>query len=313
MRRAPALVSVVLPTCNRARLLGRAIASVLAQTAADLELLVVDDGSIDGTPDVLAAIRDPRVHRLRLDVNGGVSRARNAAIAVSRGQWLAFLDDDNEWAPTYLARQLALVASRPEAGVVYCRAQRHDDRTDRDVGIAPVLVREGPVFCHIVNGWNPPVSCTMVRRSMLVAAGGFDERLRLREDLDLWLRLAQQTCFAGTSEILVVRHEHTGAHLSANALFYEAVFALQDCRWRSVIEATCGRPAYCRWRARFDLAGVRGAVETGRRVEAGRWARRMSPLLPWSAPLLARALALLALGPRAYDHLAMLRRGRAGH
>ena len=184
MRRAPALVSVVLPTFNRAHLVGRAIASVLAQTAEDLELLVVDDGSIDGTADVLAAVRDPRIHRLRLDVNGGVSRARNAAIAVARGRWVAFLDDDNEWAPAYLARQLALAASRRDAGVVYCRARRHDDRTDRDVGIAPVLVREGSVFCDVVNGWNPPISCTMVHRSTLVASGGFDERLRLAEDLE---------------------------------------------------------------------------------------------------------------------------------
>jgi glycosyltransferase involved in cell wall biosynthesis len=306
-------VSVVLPTFNRAHLVGRAIASVLAQTAEDLELLVADDGSNDGTADVLAAVRDPRIRRLRLDVNGGVSRARNAAIAVAGGAWVAFLDDDNEWAPTYLARQLALAVSRRDAGVVYCRARRHDDRTNRDVGIAPVVARERAVFCDVVNGWNPPVSCTMVRRSTLVAAGGFDERLRVAEDLDLWLRLAQATCIAGTPDTLVVRHERTGAQLSANARWYEGAFAVLDRRWRSVIEATCGRRGYCRWRARFELAGVRGAVENGHRVEAGRRAGRMSSLLPWSAPILGRCLVLLAIGARGYDRLAMLRRGRGGH
>ena len=112
-------VSVAISTWNRAHLVGRAIRSALAQTFEDFELLVVDDGSSDATPEVLAAVSDARLRRVRHERNFGVSRTRNTALGLARGEWLAYLDDDNEWAPDYLERQLAFAASQPAAGVVY--------------------------------------------------------------------------------------------------------------------------------------------------------------------------------------------------
>src|SRR5882672_7023255 len=108
-------VSVAISTWNRAHLVGRAIRSALAQTFEDFELLVVDDGSTDATPEVLAGVNDGRLRRVRHERNHGISRTRNTSLGLARGEWLAFLDDDNEWAPDYLERQLAFAASRPGA------------------------------------------------------------------------------------------------------------------------------------------------------------------------------------------------------
>ena len=103
-------VSVVLPTFERWPLLPRALSSVLEQTEADLEVLVIDDCSSDGTPARLAAVTDPRLRVLRQDPNQGVARARNRAIEEAHGEWIAFLDDDDFWAPTRLSEHLRAIA-----------------------------------------------------------------------------------------------------------------------------------------------------------------------------------------------------------
>jgi glycosyltransferase involved in cell wall biosynthesis len=92
-------VSVAISTWNRAHLVGRAVRSALSQTFKDFELFVVDDGSTDATPEVLAGMTDARLRRVRHEQNEGISRTRNTAIGLARGEWMAFLDDDNEWAP----------------------------------------------------------------------------------------------------------------------------------------------------------------------------------------------------------------------
>ena len=159
-------VSVAISTWNRAHLVGRAIRSALAQTFEDFELLVVDDGSTDATPEVLAGQDDARLRRVRHERNHGISRTRNTAIGLARGEWMAFLDDDNEWAPDYLDRQLALAASRPAAGVVYCRAHVRNARSGAETA-EPVGLWQGKVFCHLVDGWIPFMSGALIRMSAL--------------------------------------------------------------------------------------------------------------------------------------------------
>jgi hypothetical protein len=309
---APPAVTVAIPTWNRAHLVGRALASALAQTFTDVEILVVDDGSTDATPEVLAGVRDRRVRAVRLVRNGGISRARNTAMRLARGDWVAFLDDDNEWAPEYLERQLALAASRPEADVVYCRAQRRDGRTGR-VGLVPSAVWSGDVFRHLVDGWYPLMSGALLRRSAVIDAGGFDEALLACEDYDLWLRLAQRTELAGSPDVLVVRHEHAGPQLSRNGAALARDAAAVDHKWKAAIAGSCGRVAYWRWRAwlvnNAELTRAIHAAETGDRREGVRSVGRMARHLPWSAPGVARGVAVTLLGPAAYRRLtAKLRR-----
>src|SRR3954469_4879731 len=107
-------VSVVVPTRNRSRLLAATLRSVLRQRAVDLEVIVVDEGSTDDTGAVIAGLRDPRIRIVRHDVPRGVSRARNRGAEEARGDWVAFVDDDDLWAPDKLARQVqaALAAGR---------------------------------------------------------------------------------------------------------------------------------------------------------------------------------------------------------
>ena len=295
------LVTVAISTWNRAHLVGRAIRCALAQTVEDIEVLVVDDGSTDATPLVVAEIDDARLRRARHEKNHGVSRTRNTAIRLARGQWIAFLDDDNEWPPNYLERQLAVAASRPEAGVVFCRARVRNARSGAE-WLKDDAGAHGAMFSHLVAGWQPMMSATLIRRSVLVEIGGLDEDLLASEDCDLWLRLAQRTDFAGTSEILLTRHIDHGPQISRNADFLARDAVMLGRKWQTAITATCGRLAYRRWhgravvraeRFRFEEA-TRGA--TGTRAAAVRSAARLLALLPWSAPLFAEAVGFSILG-----------------
>ena len=277
---------------------------------------MVDDGSTDATPEVIGGIEDSRLRYIRHGQNSGISRTRNTALAGARGEWMAFLDDDNEWAPDYLQRQLALAASRPGADVVYCRARGRDHRTGEDI-VRTRVVEEGRVFRHLVDGWHLLMSCVMIRRAVLVEIGGLDERLGASEDVDLWLRLGQRAEFAGTADVLVVRHDHHGGNqLSLDFGLRARDLTVLDDKWRAEITAACGQAAYRRWRLGFELGGALRAVQASQRVEGFKSARRMARFLPWSAPHVAGALGAALLGPQAYARLAgagrALRRLREG-
>lgn len=120
------LVSVILPTYNRANLIGRAIASVVAQSHREWELIVVDDASTDGTPAVVRAFADPRIFLVSLPFNcGSPARPRNVGLQLARGDWLAYIDDDNAWRPQHLERLLEAAREHPEAAGAYGGKAHH--------------------------------------------------------------------------------------------------------------------------------------------------------------------------------------------
>jgi glycosyltransferase involved in cell wall biosynthesis len=195
---APApLVSVIIPTRNRAALLARSIASVLAQTWRDFELIVVNDASTDGTRELLASIADPRLRVLHRDNNKGAAAARNAGIALARGKYLGFQDDDDYWLAQKLEKQVAALEAAPP-GVGWCLGgyividgplcfyaggERFWKQLDYRRGLGP----EGPDWSLIATpNW-------LVRREVLLGVGGFDERLRSWDDWELGLRLERAT------------------------------------------------------------------------------------------------------------------------
>jgi glycosyltransferase involved in cell wall biosynthesis len=183
-------VSVVIPTRDRSRLLGLTLHSVLWQRAVDLEVVVVDDGSTDDTAQMVAGLGDRRVRLVRHDTAQGVSAARNRGIAEAGGSWVAFLDDDDLWAPDKLTRQLQ-AARRSGRDWVYAGAVKVDAAQRLNGGRPPPEPQE--VMARIER-WNPmPGGCSnvMAASTLLRSAGPFDRQLVNLADWDLWIRMAR--------------------------------------------------------------------------------------------------------------------------
>ena len=189
----PPSVSVVIPTYNYARFVGRAIDSALAQTATPAEIIVIDDGSTDETPQVLDRYAG-RVTTLR-QANSGVSATRNVGISMARGDLVALLDSDDVWRPTKLERQLELLSRHPECGAIGCGVEvvgpegiplRFMDFVDA-AGSPEDRLRAFALRQRWVGGSS---SGALIPRQVLTQIGGFDETLEAAEDWDLWLRIS---------------------------------------------------------------------------------------------------------------------------
>ncbi len=195
-------VSVVIATYNYARYLRAAVESVLRQTFASFEVIVVDDGSTDPTPRVIRPfLSDPRV-RYHRTAHAGVAAAKNAGVSLSRAPLVAFLDADDTWMPAKLARQAALFRADPELGVAYTRRWLIDEQGRRLEYEQPSLFR-GRVLDELFRTNFVCFSSAMVRRAVLDEAGPFDEGLALAVDYDLWLRVALRHRFDYVDEALV--------------------------------------------------------------------------------------------------------------
>ena len=211
-------VTVVIPTRNRWPLLSaHALPSALAQEDVEIEIVVVDDASDDGTAEHVEAIADPRVRLVRNERNRRLPASRNVGAAVARGAWHAFLDDDDLWSPSKLRAQLDS-ARASDASWVYAQCVVVDAEL-RPLDLHPFpapdeldgLLRGGN---HVPGGG----SNVIVRAKTFDEIGRFDESLRFFEDWDLWLRLVQVTLPAACPEVLVARVEH-----GSNMLFRDEV------------------------------------------------------------------------------------------
>ena len=186
-----ATVSVVMPAYNVAAYIGAAIDSVKAQTIADWELLIVDDGSTDATSETVRrlAAGDARI-RLLQKPNGGISAARNMALTASSGEFIAILDSDDVWEPTYLAEQLAVFALHPEIDIVTGNGWFLGSGLSGQLARPFPDPRPQPTLQTILADETSIFIMSMFRRRVYEAIGGFDEALRTNEDYDYWLRAA---------------------------------------------------------------------------------------------------------------------------
>ncbi len=225
------LVSVVIPTYNMAAFIGQAISSVLAQSMTDLELVVVDDGSTDETAQVVSGFGD-RVSYIHQANNGGNS-ARNRGVAAAHGRYVAFLDADDTWLPEKLELQLRVFDEYPSVGFVGCgyQVQNHDGTRSHETVVRrnypsrDAFVRALQI-CQILPG---SASGVVVRRQTLLEAGPFDQSIRIAEDWDMWLRLAQLCDVHFVEQVLVTIRRHGGKPAFRNLANFE--------RWhRYVIE-----------------------------------------------------------------------------
>ena len=203
-------VSVIIPTHNRAQFIQRAIASVLTQSHSDLEVIVVDDASKDDTVRIVAdyARKDARVRLVRHDQQKGAQAARNAGIRAAQGEWIAFLDSDDQWLPDSLALRLR-VAKEKAVQVV------HSDCYVLDPGSAtPELSvgtpMQGYVYNEILRIWGPMYQSLLVSREALIKIGLLDDSIVSQQEWDTAIRLGKHYEFAFVAEPTFVydrRHE----------------------------------------------------------------------------------------------------------
>jgi glycosyltransferase involved in cell wall biosynthesis len=199
------LVSVVIPCYNAEKYIAATLQSVLQQTYQAVEVLVVDDGSKDGSAMIVAdvASTEPRV-RLHSKPNSGVADSRNVGIELAQGEYIAFLDADDLFEPENLARKVAYLEQHPQVGLVHSAEERFQSETNQTVEIIqgkggrvlPLLLEMSTTVIH-----SP--SSVVVRRTVLDDAGHFDTKLSTSADWEMWVRLARCTEFGYLPQTLV--------------------------------------------------------------------------------------------------------------
>jgi glycosyltransferase involved in cell wall biosynthesis len=278
------LVTAVIPTYNRLPLLMEAVASVRAQTLGDWELVVVDDGSADGSAEAVEALGDARIRVLRLPPTGNVAALRNAGVRAGSGDWVAFLDSDDVWEPRKLQAQLGALHA---AGA---RWSYTDLRMMDDAG-EPIPMHAGefrPLSGSIVRELlteqtTIAISTVMVSRELLDQVGGFHEAQPLREDMDLELRLAERAPTVAVDEPLTRMREHAGRTTASEASPHELSCAAYE-RFLARERDPALRCLACERLARLLSDGAAYEAAHGRPDRAAAMLRRAQRYVPPPVP-----------------------------
>ncbi|MGQ0620475.1 MAG: glycosyltransferase family 2 protein [Panacagrimonas sp.] len=259
MNATPPLVTVIIATLNRAQLVPEAIKSVQAQTMSDFEIIVVDDGSSDGTSDVVRAIGDPRIRVLRHESRRGLSAGRNTGLREARGTWVGFLDDDDRWHPDKLERQLAV--SEDCVGVV-CGYWLPYKRKRLVVDVGHIGLN------HLRKG-NPFSSSGIVARTDVAKKLGFDETLVRAEDWEFLVRLIAQGSVACVPDALYDFDDTPRPRMTGETRGQTSVEALDRfCRATVKHQQTLG-PYWSSYRmARVHLGFITSAPNKRQRIAA---------------------------------------------
>jgi glycosyltransferase involved in cell wall biosynthesis len=218
-------VSVVIATHNRAAQVAEAIESVLAQSVKVREIVVVDDGSTDDTPQQLSRYGS-RIRTI-YQTGRGASAARNHGIRESRGNWIAFLDDDDVWLPQKIERQMRLTEENPDLGLVYCSDHAVDEQLRILYTRDALAANRGDVFEQLLVRNFIFTSCVVARRDVIEQAGFMDASLKFGEDWDLWLRIAARHPVDFIPEPLVLYRQSASGCLSRDTTAYDRLSAMQ--------------------------------------------------------------------------------------
>lgn len=289
------LLSVVIPACNVAPYIADAVGSALNQSVGDVEVIVVDDGSTDDTPRVLAGLNSARLRVIRQD-NGGLAAARNAGIREARAPFLGLLDGDDIWLPEKAERQLAVLERCPDVTMTYSHSLYLDEHGRATGGLLLSTPRRPTlrqlVRRNLVGNGSTPIG----RTADFLAAGLFDERLRnSHEDYEMWPRL-----MARTGRFLeLVPEALTGYRIrgDSGSMRFANFLSTAEQASRILAHSVPGLPA---WVRREGLAhnwriAARKAASIGRRREALSYLARAAATAPWLPAVDHRFLPTLAL------------------
>ncbi|MDZ7759996.1 MAG: glycosyltransferase family A protein [Desulfovermiculus sp.] len=262
------LISVIIPTHNRAPVLPRAVHSVLSQTHSHLELIVVDDGSEDETSEFMARVQDPRVRYVRQG-HQGVAGARNSGIRKAHGQYIALLDSDDSWEAWKLEIQLAFTHA---GGWAISQTEEKWIRNGRRVnpGVRHTK-RSGWIFIPSLELCLVSPSCVLMSRKCWEEIGPFDTRLVACEDYDLWLRCSLRYPVGLIPEYLVTRYAGHPDQLSGKIIGLDMYRIMSLCKLLTEADLT---PENRRWtELQLRLKGrryVQGCLKRGKTEEAER-------------------------------------------
>jgi len=235
----PPLVSVIIPTYNRANRLGRAVKSVLNQTFNNFELLIIDDGSEDNTHDIVSDFSDSRIIYLKHETNKGPNAARNSGLGIAQGENIAFLDSDDEWLPTMLEKQLEALKLNKGLSVVYARA--YVQKADGDFISGTKFSLNGEVYKEaLTQGYLSYMITLMVKKACFDKIGPFDEQFSNCDDDDICLRLAKEYRFGLIPDELAIIHLDKSTQISSQAKSYAEGWWKLFNKHESEIIRVCG-------------------------------------------------------------------------
>ena len=187
--------SVIIPLYNKAPYVGKTVESVLGQTFCDYELIIIDNGSTDGSNEIVANFTDSRIRIVRLEDNVGVSNARNKGVTLSTAPYVTFLDADDWWEPTFLEEMAGLIERHPDAGIYGTGYYivKNGKKPIAPIGVEETFIEGEINYCQVYAQTlcMPLTSITIViPRVVFDESGGFKPHLKLGEDFDLWIRIA---------------------------------------------------------------------------------------------------------------------------
>lgn len=287
------LVSVVVPVYNRRALIEETLRSALAQQWPSIEVIVVDDGSTDGSADHVERVFGDRVRLIRLDRNVGRSAARNAGCAAARGEYIAFLDSDDLWDREKLTRQMPAFAD-PSVMLVHCRVRQIDASGRVDARETATIARafesaeaRGYDYGGITATWcRMYTPAVVVRRTAFERSGGFDPALSRFEDWDVFWRIARDGTVVTVPEVLVSVRVHDGNVEPRWAALAEPFSRVAE-KHLAEIAALAHTPTLRRAEHNLQMNRALAALWRGDRAAAREWLRRAQrvdgapPLRPW--------------------------------
>lgn len=251
------LVSVIIPTCNRVDLLKKALDSVLCQTYQNVEIIIVDDASTDNTQRFCYSLNNERISYYRFETSKGGNYARNFGVKNSKGNIIAFLDDDDEWLPSKLYEQLSVLKTRPTVGLVYTGANVINIQHGLNYKITPK--KRGNLSRSILTfNYIGTTSSVMMRRCIFEDAGMFDIDMPQLQDYDLWIRVCQICDIDYIDKTLINYYVHSnGSQITTSVDKNRKSIEIIDKKYKHLLALLSNKEQKERFCQRYNAMGKR--------------------------------------------------------